>query len=539
MWKKGSRILLTLLIPIVLFGCQNQKPKDQDLMRVKSVNRENSKKVILLMVDSLMAQAIDQGMRQRELPAFQFLIEHGQYYKDLVSSFPTMSVTIDSSLLTGKYPDVHRVPGLTWYQADKKKVINYGTGPMEVLRHGINPVLTDGLINLNGNHLNRKLPTIYEDLARYGLKSGSINGLIYRGTTDHTLTIPGWIQGPSSLKKEIQVKGPDFLALGSLSNPLKEVKNLPDGLTNRLGISNNYSIEAVKYLIQANKLPDFLFVYLPDLDQEIHKKGPSELSGVQKLDGQLQSLLQAFGSPEKALNDAILIIIGDSGMTQLLPTGQNPVIDLPAMFEGTQVLRPGETVSEKTEVILAVNETMAYVYKLKANRSLRDIADILKMDARIDFISYKDKEWIYVIQGATSKQLKYKANGKWMDRYKQTWTIEEDDKVLDLKVNAANRTLEYGQYPDVLQRLSGALNSHEGEFLVVTAKPGYELADRSSPTHEGGGGHGSVSRMESLVPLIITGTDQKPQYLRIIDIKSYLLDLLTKNIKKAGASKNK
>lgn len=539
MWKKGSRILLALLIPIVLFGCQNPKAKDQDLMRVKSVNRENTKKVILLMVDSLMAQAIDQGMRQRELPAFQFLIEHGQYYKDLVSSFPTMSVTIDSSLLTGKYPDVHRVPGLTWYQSDKKKVINYGTGPMEVLRHGINPVLTDGLINLNGNHLNRKLPTIYEDLARYGLKSGSINGLIYRGTTDHTLTIPGWIQGPSSLKKEIQVKGPDFLALGSLSNPLKEVKNLPDGLTNRLGISNNYSIEAVKYLIQANKLPDFLFVYLPDLDQEIHKKGPSELSGVQKLDGQLQSLLQAFGSPEKALNDAILIIVGDSGMTQLLPTGQNPVIDLPAMFEGTQVLRPGETVSEKTEVILAVNETMAYVYKLKANRSLRDIADILKMDARIDFIAYKDKEWIYVIQGATSKQLKYKANGKWMDRYKQTWTIEEDDKVLDLKVNAANRTLEYGQYPDVLQRLSGALNSHEGEFLVVTAKPGYELADRSSPTHEGGGGHGSVSRMESLVPLIITGTDQKPQYLRIIDIKSYLLNLLTKNIKKTGASKNK
>lgn len=79
-----------------------------------------------------------------QLPAFQYLIEHGQYYKNLVSSFPTMSVTIDSSLLTGKYPDEHRIPGLTWYSSDEKKVINYGTGPMEVLRQSVDPVVTDG-----------------------------------------------------------------------------------------------------------------------------------------------------------------------------------------------------------------------------------------------------------------------------------------------------------------------------------------------------------------------------------------------------------
>jgi hypothetical protein len=92
--------------------------------------------------------------------------------------------------------------------------------------------------------------------------------------------------------------------------------------------------------------------------------------------------------------------------------------------------------------------------------------------------------------------------------------------------------LDYGQYPDVLERLSGALNSHKGEFLVVTAKPGYELADRSSPTHEGGGGHGSIRRMESLVPLIIVGTNEKPANLRMVDLKAYLLDLLTNHIQK-------
>ncbi|AJS59904.1 alkaline phosphatase family protein [Paenibacillus sp. IHBB 10380] len=530
MRKKWCWYLLIIFILTTSFGCHRQesKPKEQDLLHVKSIKGENSKKVIFLLIDSLMAQSIDRGLQQKELPAFQFLIEHGQYYKDMVSSFPTMSVSIDSSLLTGAYPNDHRVPGLTWYSSNEKKVINYGTGPMEIFKHGINPVLVDALINLNGKHLNPQVPTIFEDLARHGLKSGSINGLIYRGTIDHTLSIPTWVKGPTSLPRKIKVKGPDYFALGSLSNPLQDIKNLPDGLTRRFGLNNTYSVETVKYLMKKNQLPDFLYVYLPDLDQKLHKKGPSDLNGVKEVDRQLHSLLQTFGSPEEALSKAIFIIAGDSGMTQILPVEENPVIDLPSFFKDYHVLRPGETVSQETDIILAVNETMAYVYKLQTDKSLRDIANLLIVDPRIDFISWKEKDWIYAVQGKTAKELKFKANGKIIDPYQQKWRVEQDFEVLDLKVNLKNHSLDYGQYPDALQRLSGALNSHPGEYLVVTAKPGYELADRSSPTHKGGGGHGSLRQEESLIPLIISGTDQKPQYLRIIDLKSFLLKLLIK-----------
>ncbi|WP_169082314.1 alkaline phosphatase family protein [Paenibacillus sp. PL91] len=526
MRQKISRLGLIIFIFAIAFGCQNQgsKPKEQDLMHVKSIQGDQSKKIILLLIDSLMAGAIDEGIRQNELPTFQFLIEHGQYYKDMVSSFPTMSVTIDSSLITGKYPNSHHVPGLTWYSTEEKKVINYGTGPMEVIKHGVDPVLVDGLINLNGKHLNPHLPTIYEELAEHGLKSGSINGLIYRGMSNHTLSIPPWIQGPTSLPSEVKVKGPDYFALGSLSNPLQGIKNLSDGLTSRLGLNNSFSIEMIQYLINENKLPDFSYVYLPDLDQKLHKKGPSDIKGVKELDRQLQSLLKSYGSPEKALSKAIFIIAGDSGMTQILPAEKNPVIDLPSIFGDYQVLRQGEAVTEETEIVLAVNETMAYVYALQSSQSLRDIAKLLKADPRIDFVSWKENGWIYAVQGKTAKELKYKAKGNIIDPYKQAWTIEQDTEVLDLKI--ANHALEYGQYPDVLQRLSGALHSHKGQFLVVTAKPGYELADRSSPLHKGGGGHGSIRKDESLIPLIICGTEQKPEYLRIVDLKSFLLKLL-------------
>ncbi|MFD3274261.1 alkaline phosphatase family protein [Paenibacillus dendritiformis] len=510
-------------------GCQKPEQKaKENRIQLQSIQGTGSKKVIYLMIDSLMAQAIDRGIERNELPAIQFLIKHGQYYKNMVSSFPTMSVTIDSSLLTGTYPDEHRIPGLTWYSASEKKVINYGTGPMEVLKHGVNPVLTDLLQHLNGSHLNPKVPTIYEDLARRGQTTGSINGLIFRGTKKHTLSIPAWVQRPASLPREIEVSGPDLLALGAFSNPFEGKADLRDGITRRIGLNNAYSVEAARYLISNNQLPDFLFVYLPDLDQKLHKNGPGERRGVQQVDRQLRSLLEEFGSMEEALRQAVFIIAGDSGMTSILPARDNPVVELPSVLNNYRVLRPGEPVSDETDLILAVNETMAYIYTNGKEKPLRKVAEALSSDPRIDLIAWKDNGWVHAVPGNKRQEMRYRADGPLLDDYGQAWRIEGDAKVMDLQIDSAAKKIGYGHYPDGLRRLSAALHSHEGEFLVVTAKPGYELADRSSPTHKGGGGHGSMRSEESLVPLIICGTDRKPEHLRIIDLKPFLLELLAR-----------
>jgi predicted AlkP superfamily pyrophosphatase or phosphodiesterase len=520
-------IVLTL---VVCSGCDwNQaKPQEHDLLHVKSQSSHSSKKVILVLVDSLMVQAIDKGLQQHKLPTLKFLIDHGQYHKDLVSSFPTMSVTIDSSLHTGTYPDEHRIPGLIWYSTKENKIITYGTGPMEILKQGVNSVLSHAFIDLNGDHLNKQTLTIYEQLSQKGLKSGSINGLIYRGTVDHTLSIPEWLKGSTSLPATINVKGPDFFSFGAFSNPLTGFKVIPDTLIRKMGFNNEYAVDTAEYLIRNNKLPDYLFVYLPDLDREIHKKGPSVLDGVITMDGQLQSILSAFGSREKALDEAIVMILGDSGMSQILPTSKHPVIDLPQLLHNYSILKPGETATKETDIALAVNETMAYVYNLQPTGSLKDIANVLKAEKRVDFISWKENGWIHVAQAGTSMEFKYKPHGKIKDTYGQSWTVENDPEVLDLQINKHLNTLQYKEYPDALRRLYGALNSHEGDFLVVSAKEGYELTGHSSHTHEGGGGHGTLHKIESAVPLIISGTNKKPEHLRIVDLKSYILRLLTK-----------
>jgi len=528
--------LIWIVVPLMICsGCYGSeaKPKEEDLLHVKSKAEHPSKKVILILVDSLMYQSIDKGIQQNKLPTLKHLIDHGQYYKDLVSSFPTMSVTIDSSLITGTYPDQHRVPGLIWYSVKDKKVINYGTGPMEILKHGVDPVLSNAMIHLNRDHLSAQTLTMYEELDKVGLKSGSINGLIYRGTVEHSVNIPEWIEGPTSLPGELIVKGPDFLSLGSFSNPLEGEKKMPDTLTKRMGFNNEYAVESVKYLVRNNKLPDFLYVYLPDLDQELHKKGPSVLDGVIKTDKQIQSILNAFGSSKEAIDQAIIMIVGDSGMSAILPDSKHPVIDLPQVLHNYVILGPGAEATSATGIALAVNETMAYVYKLNTKDSLKQIADILKEETRIDFISWKEAGWIHVVEAGTAKEFTYKPNGNIKDSYGQSWTLGSNPDVLDLHINKHRNTLQYREYPDALKRLYGALNSHEGDFLVVSAKQGYELSGQSSPTHKGGGGHGGLHRMESLVPLIISGTNDKPDHARIVDLKSYILRLLTKSLGKS------
>ncbi len=523
------RIALTIALAIALAGCTwfGAKTKEDDLVRVKSKGNADSKKVIMLMADSLLVQALDRGIKNNELPAFKYLIEHGQYYKDVVSSFPTMSVTIDSTLLTGTHPDRHHVPGLIWYDAEEKRLVNYGTGTMESWRHGADKVLQDALVRLNQSHLNPHVRTVFEELARYGLTSGSVNGLIYRGNTEHTLTIPPWIQVPVSAPKQLKVKGPDFFAFGLFANPLEGEVRLPDGLTNKLGFTNEYALRTVKHLIRTGRLPDFLYVYLPDMDQRLHRYGPDDAEGIRRLDGQLASLLQAFGSADEALKQAVIIVTGDSGVAPLLPSSRKPVVELSSLLNAYNVLKPGDSVGPATDIVLAVNETMAYVYKLKSNPSLHQLAVLFASEPRIDLIAWKEGGWIHVMRNGVTGRFLYKAGGPVKDDYGQTWTLNGSTDVLDLHLSGGNR-LAYGRYPDALARLSGALHSHKGDFLAITAKPGFELADQSSPTHEGGGGHGSLHRTESVVPVIVGGTNAELTRHRIVDLKQYVIRLLTK-----------
>ncbi|WP_237088806.1 alkaline phosphatase family protein [Paenibacillus larvae] len=76
--------------------------------------------MIVLLVDSLMPDTLEACIRHKTVPALQFLMDRGRYWPNCVTVFPTMTASVDSSLVTGVYPNIHKVPGLIWYNPEEK-----------------------------------------------------------------------------------------------------------------------------------------------------------------------------------------------------------------------------------------------------------------------------------------------------------------------------------------------------------------------------------------------------------------------------------
>ncbi len=132
-----SIIYLYLIQPIVKTNTINQSSNDA------------SKPVVMIIIDSIMDKPLQNTIKEGKAPALEFLMNSGNYYPDMVSSYPTMSVTIDSTLLTGTYPNEHKMPGLVWYDEQNKQFISYGSARQEIMKIGMKQVFQNSLFRLN------------------------------------------------------------------------------------------------------------------------------------------------------------------------------------------------------------------------------------------------------------------------------------------------------------------------------------------------------------------------------------------------------
>ena len=483
------------------------------------------KHVVLLVIDSLMDSPLQKAVKRKYAPALQFFIEHGQYFSDIVSSFPTMSVTIDSTLLTGTYADIHQLPGLVWFNEKEKRLINYGSHIRELLKLGLTTSFEDILFRLNNEHLNKEVKTIHEELADSNKRSASINALVYRGTTKHALTLPKILTLFTSLKNNRATNAPKLYTYGALSqlSPLKSNRHF----WQKYGFNDKFSVQELSYLIKNNNLPEFSLAYFPNLDTSVHRNGPMDLKGIEKVDRQLQKLLNSYQSWEEALKETIWIVMGDSGQASIHPEREKALIDLRQLLRSYQIMKLKGGLKHHDQIVLAVNERMTFIYSLDSEKlPLSNIVQVLQKDNRIDVIAWRESETVYVTSGTKTGELSFQPDGQYVDQYEQSWTITGDLEVLDLTLK--NNELLYGHYPDALARLYSSLNSHIGDYLVATAKPGYEFIGEGSPTHIGGASHGGLHQHDSLVPMIVTGTDTAPKHSRIVDLKDWILSLIDK-----------
>lgn len=477
------------------------------------------KPVVLIVVDSLMTEPLQKAIKEGEVPAFSFLVKNGQLYPEFISSYPTMSVTIDSTLLTGTYANQHKIPGLIWFKKDEERMVSYGSGIGEIWDNGVKNVVADSVIHLNETHLSKEVLTIHEELANAEIQSASVNGLLYRGSFQQELNVPKLLSLADLLPKEIKVNGPMLLSLGGLSqyNPENDQYKY---IWKRMGVNNEFTSHELTYLIEQRKLPSFTLAYLPDADASIHKKGPSDRSGIEKADQALQELFNSFGSWEEAVQEVTWIVLGDSGQSAVKEEKETALIDLNELLKGYTFLERGK---ESAQLAIAVNERMAYIYLKDEEIPFSDVVESLKKDERIGFIAWSDEQTNHVIS-SSDKELTFSPNGPYMDEYNQSWQLDGDLSTLDIKDEQG--TLRYHTYPDALARLYGALHSQKGKVIIVDAKPSYEFIEKHSHDHAGGGAHGSLHRVDSVVPVIIAGDKEKPPSNRLVDVKEWVIGLL-------------
>ncbi len=493
------------------------------------------KKVILLLIDSLMPTDLENATKSNKVKALKYLMDNGYYNSELISAFPTMTASVDATLMTGTYPDQHKIPGLIWYNSNEKRLIDYVNGTKTVLSLGLKQTAKDVLINLNDSHLSKHVKTIFEQLADNNKTSGSINFIIHRGRKKSTLTLPfllNLVTGFSLYKK--QISAPDILSIGAMHIPKLTGRKINWGFNQtifkRFGINDAFAVDVAKNVIDSGDQPDFMAVYLPDHDHFLHKYVHQPLPSLERVDNRITDFLNIFSSWEEALKNNVLIIIGDHGQNEI-GKDKSYNINLEKLLKSFNITKIGKKTSENDDLIIANNERMAYIYPLKADKQYQ-IIDILLTDNRIDFVAWKEGKEI-IVQNNMGKIFKYKKGGDFIDPYGVSWDQSGDYDILDIKVDDWN--ISYDQYPDALARLYGALFSQDTFNIVITAKEKYEFITKTFPVHLGGGSHGSLNKLDSTIPLLVSGATILPKpNVRMVDLQDYIFQLLNINSTTTG-----
>lgn len=128
-----------------------------------------SRKLVLVVVDSLRADMLRSAVARGDAPTFKQLLDRGELVEECVSSFPSVTPVCTSEILTGTRPDRHLIPGMNWFHRAEGRYVEYGSSFEATRTFGLFSSLYDTVYNLNMRHLNFETPTLYERLADAGL----------------------------------------------------------------------------------------------------------------------------------------------------------------------------------------------------------------------------------------------------------------------------------------------------------------------------------------------------------------------------------
>ena len=310
--------------------------------------------------------------------------------------------------------------------------------------------MEDIFYNLNHNHLSKKHKTIHEILVDQDIQTASINTLMYRGNQSVQITFPFLMSLVTGMRRKIFAYAPNLFSYGAMAKLNRSKRH--SFFWQKYGFNDKFTANELKYLIERDMLPALTIAYFPDLDQRIHKKGRMNSKGIEKVDKQLQTILNTYSTWEEALKNNIWIVLGDNGQAWIEKDRNKALIDLRKLLETYRIPKLKDRITSSDEVILCTNERMCFIYTLDSDRvPLEKLAKTLQKDERIDVITWKKDNSILVTSGIQNGKLIFHPSGDFVDDYGQSWFIKGDTAILDLSIN--KNIISYGVYPDALARL--------------------------------------------------------------------------------------
>ncbi|HEX9924543.1 MAG TPA: alkaline phosphatase family protein [Anaerolineae bacterium] len=328
-----------------------------------------------------------------------------------------------------------------------------------------------------------------------------------------------------------------------------EVFEVAQGLLHRFGFQDDCSADLLIHLAQHQLLPDFTLVYFPDNDDDSHKRGPEvALETLEHVDERLGEIFEAFGGLEAMLEECCVVLTGDHAQSDILVDTDTAGIRLDQILADFSLAEAGKPWAGDNELVVCPNLRMAQIYfKQSGLDQLEHVVTQLLDDDRIDQVIWRANLFGQTEQGyhvATADRGKLHFwpgdTGPQMaaDQQGCPWSWDGDLTAIGGQVSAGSLT--FPDYPNAFERIAGGLECQTGGQLWATAQPGSEFCLPETSIHAGGGSHGSLHALDSIVPLLLAGAPPGvtlPAHPRTVDVMPLCLNILGLNPERpVGAS---
>jgi hypothetical protein len=458
------------------------------------------RKLVLTVIDGLKPAMLERAVALGRAPALKAIMERGAYVDDCVAAFPSVTPTCAASIATGARPDRHRIPSMNWYSREESRYVEYGSSFSASRRAGVLRSLTDTVYHMNGRHLARETPTVFERLDDAGVRTAGTTYLMYRGRHRHQATNETALArlATSTLFRE-PVYGPRELFYADL---FASRRTGCRGQLGMPGLRDRHSGCVGAYLVE-HDLFDFLLLSLPDNDAWSHRNGPhAQVTSIAAADVQLERLMSAGGGVDRFLEEHAMIVLADHSHAAV-----EQRIRLMEAFEDWTVARPGgpRVADPSTGLAISPAQRSAMIYLLEEEPGPTARDEVARHAAAVpgvDLTIWRTAPREAAIASPRG-ELRFAPGGDLVDLGGARWSLEGDHATLDARVEDGR--LLTPEYPDALARAWAALTCPTAGDVLLSAAPGWEFVDWGGVAHVGGGSHGSLHRSDSLGALLWCG----------------------------------